>query len=207
MNYNHVKFEREQFNLNQINESNRRLYETPEGKKYPSVTTVLAEHSRQGIMEWRNRIGHAEAQAITQKAATRGTNLHKLCETYLNNEEPVFKTPLQRELFTSIKPFLHNINNIQCLESRLYSDYLRLAGTVDCIGEYNGKLSVIDFKSSGKIKKKEYIHNYFIFNSITSTFSKHFKIFFYRFSTIFLLFKQKATGNSRTQVKTSHVAK
>ena len=122
MNYNHVKFEREQFNLNQINESNRRLYETPEGKKYPSVTTVLAEHSRQGIMEWRNRIGHAEAQAITQKAATRGTNLHKLCETYLNNEEPVFKTPLQRELFTSIKPFLHNINNIQCLESRLYSD-------------------------------------------------------------------------------------
>lgn len=162
MYFNHVSFDREPVTLKQINEDGTRYYVTPGGSRYPSVTTVLAEHSRKGIMEWRNRVGHAEAQAITQKASSRGTKMHKLCETYLNNETPVFKTPLEQELFTSIKPLLGNINNIHSLESRMYSDYLRLAGTVDCIAEYNGKLSVIDFKSSGKIKKKEYISNYFM---------------------------------------------
>jgi len=162
MHFNHVSFEREPVTLKQVNEEGTRYYVTPGGNKYPSVTTVLAEHSRQGIIEWRNRIGHAEAQAITQRASTRGTKMHKLCETYLNNETPQFKTPLEQQLFNSIKPLLHNINNIHCQESRMYSNYLRLAGTVDCIGEYDGKLAVIDFKSSGKLKKKEYISNYFM---------------------------------------------
>lgn len=162
MNFNHVSFEREQITLKQVNEDGTRYYVTPKGSKYPSVTTVLAEHSRQGIMEWRNKIGHAEAQAITQRASSRGTKMHKLCEMYLNNEELSYKTPIEKELFQSLLPYIHNIDNIHCLESRMYSDYLRLAGTVDCIAEYNGKLAVIDFKSSSKLKKKEYISNYFM---------------------------------------------
>jgi len=90
MHFNHVRFDREPVTLKQINEDGTRYYTTPGGNKYPSVTTVLSEYSRQGIMEWRNKVGHAEAQAITQRASKRGTKMHKLCEKYLNNEKPAF---------------------------------------------------------------------------------------------------------------------
>ena len=87
--------------------------------------------------------------------------MHSLCENYLNNEV-VSESEPNYTLFDSIRPFLNNINNIRCLETQLYSDYLKVAGTVDCIGDYDGKLSVIDFKSSSKVKKWEYIHGYFL---------------------------------------------
>lgn len=162
MNFNHVYFDRESVTLKQVNENGSRHYVVPGGGRYPSVTTVLSEHSKAGILEWRNRIGHEEANRITGKAATRGTRLHKVCEDYLNNKEPVFKTPLEKDLFNSVVPELHNINNIHSQEVRMYSNYLRLAGTADCIGEYKGKLAVIDFKSSSKLKRKEYIEGYFM---------------------------------------------
>lgn len=162
MHFNHVTFERELVTLKQVNENGSRHYVTPKGSKYPSVTTVLSEHSRVGIQEWRNRVGHEEANRIAGKASTRGTKLHKQCEDYLNNKVPVFKTPLEKVLFDSVVPELHKINNIHSQEVKMYSDYLRMAGTVDCIGEYNGKLAVIDFKSSSKIKEKNYITNYFM---------------------------------------------
>jgi len=158
----HVTVDRDVPKLLQINENGTRFYLTPEGRKYPSVTTVLSEYSKQGILEWRKKIGFEEANKIANKAATRGTKLHKLCENYLNNQEIKFETPIESELFTSVKPLLHNINNIRFLEQRLYSNHLRLAGTVDCIAEYNGKISVIDFKTSSKLKKPEYIENYFM---------------------------------------------
>lgn len=160
--FRHVKLDCEVPKLQQLNENGTRYYVTPEGNKYPSITTVLSEYSRAGIQQWRNRIGHEAATEITRKAATRGTSLHKLAEKYLDNEPISFKTPLEQEAFETFKPTLHRINNIHLQEQRMYSDHLRIAGTVDCIGEFDGKLSIIDFKTSGKLKKKEYIENYFM---------------------------------------------
>jgi genome maintenance exonuclease 1 len=160
--FNHVKLDREVPKLKQINEDGTRYYSTPEGNKYPSITTVLAEYSRKGIMEWRERVGAEQANKIAGKASTRGTKLHKVCEQYLNNDELEFKTPFERSFFESLKPQLSRIDNIYAQELRMYSDHLRIAGTVDCVAEFDGKLSVIDFKSASKPKDKDYIENYFM---------------------------------------------
>ena len=138
-----------------------RTYQTPSGKSYPSVTTVTGLLSKQAIMEWRDKVGHDEAKKITTRASRRGTSLHSLCEKYLDNKD-VDHSHIEKEMWYSVVPELHNINNIRCLETTLYSDYLEVAGTVDCIAEYKGKLAVVDFKSSRKIKKKEWISNYFM---------------------------------------------
>jgi genome maintenance exonuclease 1 len=153
--------------LEQItSETGSRVYATPTGQRYPSVTTVLAEKGKQGIMEWRNRVGVDQANAIARKAAGRGTNIHTAVERYLNNESPWVpgKTinPLHYELFHVIEPLLKMIDNIHCQETRMFSHHLRMAGTVDCIAEFNGKLSVIDFKTSNKPKKPEWITSYFM---------------------------------------------
>ena len=151
--------------LCQINsEDGSRLYETEDGKRYPSVTTVLSAENKQAISEWKARVGEKEANKIATRAANRGTKLHTYTEHYLQNETG-FLDPVDLfsiELFQSFKPILEPINNIHCQETKLYSHYLKLAGTVDCIGEYNGKLSIIDFKTAGKPKKKEWIHTYFM---------------------------------------------
>lgn len=160
--FRHVYSERTLPKLEQVNENGTRFYLTPEGNKYPSVTTVLSEYSRKGIQEWRNRVGNEEANRISSKASTRGTKLHKACEDYLNNKDPNFNTPLEKELFEKIKPLLNNINNIHAQELRMYSHHLRMAGTVDCIAEYEGKLAVIDFKTSSRMKEASYIENYFM---------------------------------------------
>ena len=161
--FNHVnvnKFE----TLQQITqEDGVRFYQTPAGKKYPSITTILGAQSKQGILEWRKKVGEEAANRISKAATTRGTKLHSYIENYLNNNNGLNEMSFfQKELFTSILPELHKINNIHVQEQKLYSDHLRLAGTVDCIGEYDGKLAVIDFKTSGKLKKKEWIHSYFM---------------------------------------------
>jgi genome maintenance exonuclease 1 len=138
-----------------------RVYETPSGRAYPSVTTVTGLHSKQGILEWRKRVGEAEANRISGKASARGTRIHTLCESYLRGEstEPDI---FDKEMFDSIKVWLDDINNIHALEDPLYSDYLQVAGTVDCIADFQGKLSVIDFKTSSKPKDRDDIHNYFM---------------------------------------------
>jgi genome maintenance exonuclease 1 len=161
--FNHVnvnKFE----TLEQITrEDGVRFYQTPSGNRYPSITTILSAQSKQGILEWRKKVGEEQANKISKAAASRGTKLHTYVENYLNNVNAINEMSfIQKELFTSILPELHKINNIHVQEQKLYSDYLRLAGTVDCIGEYEGKLSVIDFKTSGKLKKKEWISSYFM---------------------------------------------
>jgi genome maintenance exonuclease 1 len=149
--------------LKQINSPEGRRYETPDGKLYPSVTTVLGRLSAQAIQEWRNRVGEEKANAISTKAARRGTRVHQMCEDYLNNNNHLSRAmPIDVETFNTIKPILHNIDNISCQEKRLYSHHLGLAGTVDCIAEYNGKRSVIDFKTSLKPKKHEWVTNYFM---------------------------------------------
>lgn len=138
-----------------------RVYETPSGRAYPSVTTVTGQHNKQAILDWRKRVGAEEANRISTTAAKRGTRIHTLCESYLNNEfvEPnLFDT----ETFKAIKPYLNNIQDVHCLETPLYSDHLEVAGTVDCIAKYNGKMSVIDFKTSKRKKSRDDIHNYFM---------------------------------------------
>ena len=141
----------------------KRYYVTPEGKKLPSVTTVVGAQKKQAIMEWRRRVGEEVANKISKQATTRGTNMHSLCEYYLNNESkpPGVVMPDAKEMFISIKPFLNKINNIHYQEVGLWSSQLGLAGRVDCIGEYEGKLSVIDFKTSKKAKDRKSILDYF----------------------------------------------
>jgi len=141
----------------------KRYYVTPEGKKLPSVTTVVGAQKKQAIMEWRRRVGEEVANKISKHATSRGTNMHTLCEHYLNNEPkpPGVVMPDAKEMFISIKPYLNKINNIHYQEVGLWSSQLGLAGRVDCIGEYEGRLTVIDFKTSKKIKKREDILDYF----------------------------------------------
>jgi genome maintenance exonuclease 1 len=162
MQFNHVKLDREVPKLTQLNENGTRYYVTPSGNKYPSITTVLSAYNRKVIFEWRQRVGNEEANKISGKASTRGTKLHKNCEDYIDNKEPIFKTPFETVLFNSIKPTLHRINNVYAQELRMYSDHLRIAGTVDCVGEFDGKLSVIDFKTANRRKDPSYIENYFM---------------------------------------------
>ena len=160
--FNHVQLDREVPKLQQVNENGTRYYVTPEGNKYPSITTVLSAYNIGHIMEWRKRVGEEQANKISRQASGRGTRIHTLCEKYIDNEEPIFKSPLDQELFNSFKPALHRINNVYAQELRMYSDHLRIAGTVDCIAEFDGVLSVIDFKTSKRHKNKEDIENYFM---------------------------------------------
>lgn len=160
--FNHVQLDREVPKLQQVTTEGTRYYVTPEGNKYPSITTVLSSYNLKHIMEWRKRVGEEEANRVTRVASTRGTRIHKLCEDYLDNKEPSFKNHLDLELFNSLKPELHRINNIYAQELRMYSDHLRIAGTVDCVGQFDGKLAVIDFKTSRKPKNKDQITNYFM---------------------------------------------
>ena len=139
----------------------KRYYKLPDGTKLPSVTTVLGAMKKDAIMAWRKRVGEAEANRISKKATGRGTNVHSLCEKYLNNESLGEMMPDAQEMFLSLKPLLNRINNIHYQEQALWSTQLGMAGRVDCIGEFDGQLSVIDFKTSKKIKSKVQIEDYF----------------------------------------------
>ena len=151
-----------------------RYYVTDDGRKYPSVTTVLADYGKEGIMAWRKRVGDKEADRVSRQATTRGTSVHKMVENYLNNTTPYSDEPLPnaKSLFVSMKSTLDRINNIHCLESFLFSHELGLAGQVDCIAEFDGVLSVIDFKTSKRLKKKADINSYFM---QTSAYAKMFE--------------------------------
>ena len=139
----------------------RRYYTLEDGTKLPSVTTVIGAQKKQAIMEWRKRVGEETANKISRQATRRGTNVHTLCERYLNNEPLGEIMPDAKEMFNSLKPYLNKINNIHYQETALWSKKLGMAGRVDCIGEYNGELSVIDFKTSKRIKNIEDIQDYF----------------------------------------------
>ena len=140
----------------------KRFYVTPTGK-LPSITTVLSILSRDGIKAWRAKVGEAEANKISTKASRRGTSVHAMCEDYINNDLDAKKyLPNDRETFNSLKPVLdEHLDNVYAQEVPLWSEYLGVAGRVDCIAEWDNKIAVIDFKTSRKLKKKEYISNYF----------------------------------------------
>lgn len=150
--------------LSRTNDDGVRKYLTPTGEKYPSVTTVLSSYGAEGIAKWRARVGEAEANKISTRAANRGTSLHSALESYLHNNlmEDMNLLPTTKKLFLQIRPLIERINNIHCLETSLFSHNLKLAGTVDCVAEFDGVLTVIDFKTSSRLKKKEQIENYFM---------------------------------------------
>lgn len=143
------------------NDKGIRVYQTPDGQSYPSVTTITGLLAKEAIKKWRERVGKEAAARISTKASKRGTRIHTLCEKYLSNIE-LKETGYDLEMWQSIKPHLDSINEIHALEDKLYSDHLQIAGTVDCVAKYKNKLSVIDFKTSSKIKTKDQIHGYFM---------------------------------------------
>jgi ATP-dependent exoDNAse (exonuclease V) beta subunit len=160
--FNHVKIEIPEAKT--INTPRGRMYETPDGATYPSVTTMLSFKSKDSIAAWRAKIGEEEANRISTQASSRGTKIHNHCEKVLLNEE-IDTSDLNlfdRDMWNKFRPLLDNISNIHALETALYSHHLRLAGRVDCIAEYEGKLSVIDFKTSAKPKYKKWIDGYFM---------------------------------------------
>jgi hypothetical protein len=140
-------------------ENGERYYVTPEGNRYPSVTTVLSEPKKLQLAKWRKRVGDEEANRIKNFAAKRGTTFHTLCENYLEGNE---MEDVIGGMFNRFKPYLKLIKNIKCLEQHVYSDELKVAGQLDCVGEYNGCISIIDFKTSSKPKEYKHIWDYFM---------------------------------------------
>ena len=144
--------------LSEVQKEGKRFYSTPDGE-FPSVTTVVGYGKQQFFAEWRRK-NPEESRRVT----SRGTKFHSIIETYIRNEpldmENMF--PNFKALFNLIKPALDNIDNITAIETPLWSKILGLAGRTDCIAEYNGKLSIIDFKASTKEKRKQDIENYFL---------------------------------------------
>ena len=140
----------------------KRVYVTPNGNVYPSITSILALQEKPGLDEWKAKVGQEEATNIMKESSELGTKVHSLCESYLYNEKLKCDDMEAIDVFNRLRFVLGNINNIYCLEAPLHSDMLRVAGTVDCIAEYNGVLSVIDFKTSRKPKREEWIEDYFI---------------------------------------------
>ena len=157
--FNHVPVEIGK--LVQVNAKGGRYYETPSGAKYPSVTSVTRLHNLESIQAWKDKVGEEEAGKISRRALARGNKIHSLAEKYLLNEGDL-SDDFSKTDFGVMIPYLDKINNIHCLETQLYSDHLKTAGTVDCIGEYDGKLTVIDFKTSAKLKKREWVKDYFM---------------------------------------------
>ena len=167
--FNHVEMKEPLQELEAKTTKAGRVYETPTGKKYPSITTVLGLLSRDGIMAWRKRVGEEEANRISTQAGTRGTAVHKLAEDYVNNDPEWSKKAMPANLFTfnTIKPLLDkHLNNVWIQEAPLYSDRLEIAGRVDCIAEWDGELAIIDYKTSRRPKKLENIQNYLIQESV-----------------------------------------
>ncbi len=138
-----------------------RFYEI-DGKNYPSVTSVLSLRKTEGLTKWRKSIGEDIANFEMRRCANRGKSLHKLVEQYMNNETPSIRDVLPLGLFKLMKPYLDQINNIRLVEEIMYSPKLTIAGQVDCVAEYNGKLSVIDFKTANKERIEEWVDNYFL---------------------------------------------
>jgi genome maintenance exonuclease 1 len=138
-----------------------RRYQIPTGELYPSITTVLAGGPNPAIEAWKKRVGEEEAARISKKATDRGTRIHKLAEEFFLGN-PLEVDMFDSDMWKSLQPVLNRIDNIHGLETMMYSKNLQVAGTVDCIGEFDGKLSIIDFKTSKKLKDINNIQDYFL---------------------------------------------
>ena len=133
-----------------------------DGKNYPSITTVLGIRKTEQLKGWREKIGENVANWEMGRAARRGKSFHTLVEQYIKGETPSIRDVLPLGLFKLLKPYIDQIDNIHLLEAIMYSKKLTVAGQVDCVAEYNGKLSVIDFKTANKERQESWIDNYFL---------------------------------------------
>ena len=160
--FHHVGIELQ--DLKTENHEGKRFYVTPEGNKFVSITSLLGNLSKQSIIEWRRRVGEAEANKISRQASSRGTRVHNICESYIQNQVGILEDALPDaiDMFKSIVPFLDRIDNIHVVEGALYSDDLGVAGRTDLIAEFDGNLAVIDYKTSRKPKNWEMCHSYFM---------------------------------------------
>lgn len=147
--------------LVQKNDNGSRVYQTPTGERYPSVTAVTNLGNAKSIMEWRDRVGYEEADQITRRAANRGTRIHKLCEDHLLGK-PTDVSMFDAEVFNSMSKYFHKVGDIHCLETRIYSHILKVAGTVDLIAEYDNELAVLDWKTSRRVKTIDDVGGYFM---------------------------------------------
>lgn len=162
-----VKLPELDFDLNAVTTDSGRVYEIPGGEKYPSITTVLSAYNKKALFEWRARVGEEEANRISRKASSRGTKLHTVCESYLLNEITSEKMQLMmpdtKSLFLQLKPYIdENVGSVYGIEQPLYSHELGVAGRCDCIAEWNGKISIIDYKTASREKDEDGIQNYFM---------------------------------------------
>jgi genome maintenance exonuclease 1 len=170
-----MSFTHDLIKLNELSvktEEGKRLYQTPQGKSYPSVTTVTGILSKDDIQAWRQRIGEEKADQITRAATSRGNEVHKLAELYLKNElfsqSTLFDEPKTNnyKMFEALSSVLDNkVGIVRAIEAPLYSDVLRVGGRVDLVAEWDNELAVIDFKTSSKPKKEHWIDNYFMQSS------------------------------------------
>ena len=149
--------------LNVITEETGRRYQTPAGLWYPSITTVLSVASRDGIAAWKEKVGEEYAESVKRRAGNRGTRFHDFAERYLKNEEVNLDKLnfLERDVFQRAIPVIDRIDNILIQEAPLYSDYLQIAGRVDCIAEFDGKLSIVDFKTAAREKDEDHVQHYY----------------------------------------------
>lgn len=147
--------------LERVDGPEGRTYNTPSGNKYPSITRVTGMLTEDSIAQWRRNVGAETANRISTKASGRGTRIHTLCENFLKGD-PVEPDLVDYEMWKSLRPYVDKIDNIHALESKLYSDKLQVAGTVDCIGDFDGIPNIIDFKTSGKPKDINNILHYFL---------------------------------------------
>ena len=160
--FSHDKISLEYNDLDAETTNNGRTYTTPDGKRYPSITTVLSLLSEDAIRAWKQRVGEEQAEIVSGKAVRRGTKVHSIVEKYLNNEDTTDFLPHIRQSLDNLKPVLDkSIGTIFGLEVPLFSHHLKVAGRCDCIAQFNGVPSIIDFKTSRYIKKKEKISHYF----------------------------------------------
>jgi len=161
--FNHIDIELPQLERETID--GVRYYKVPNEEeliRLVSITSVTSHFNKEIFVKWRKKVGDVEADRITKAATSRGTDMHLLVEHHLKNEKLPEVQPISDFLFKIAKSELNRINNIYTLEGSLYSKQLGIAGTVDCIAEYNGELSIIDFKTSKKPKPREWIEHYFV---------------------------------------------
>jgi hypothetical protein len=145
----------------------KRVYLTPDGDMFPSVTTVIGNNAAKqaGLAKWRARVGTEKAANISARSSGRGTKYHSIAEDYFNNNldlKKYQKFPLPVLMFQHSREVLDRINNIYLQEAALYSKHLELAGRVDCIAEFDGELSIIDFKTAAEPKREQYLYDYFV---------------------------------------------
>lgn len=143
-------------------DDDKRIYITPAGE-FLSVTTILKKHfGSKALDEWKDRVGEDSANQISQQAKIRGKAIHKIAESFLMNEAND-AMPTNLHLFNTIKKILEdNISEVYGCELPIYSTYLKCGGCTDLAAKWGKYRSIIDFKTSLRLKSEKWIESYFL---------------------------------------------